>query len=540
MKKPLRTLCGVLCLLLAFQLLSGCGENEMGSSEKQRETAGFADETEKNLEMASGALEEASSSTLSEEMGPEAKWRELTREELDSLTDSLDWSVNGFFVTAYSRPEEIDWNEVFYNGAGRKRNPSESELAEYENAVGPVITSLVCIERKDVEEFVWEKTGMEYSAARHPLQWYLTESGLYMTQHGDTNARPVRFSEGTVLGNEYRLTFSGTDYVNYRFERDFVISVRIEEGRWLFRSCLPADAPSPLDLLEIRYAATEMEAAALGAEEFYQVQQLPSDEPFGWCWAVLTAKQDGVRFVVERLRAETDKEQIFSDTYGLVLPGGNVTSGVLNRGESVAIWVNRPWHPRIRLIASKGTYYGDYVFGEDNWLHLEDTVIRYVIGHDWDGEGRGTSWSSEEDLVNFLNSGSWEYKNEESGETLAAVCFSEYRSMVVDNGEDCYKILLQYSRIYSEEDQAPDLLQMNKYFSDDSCWEPHSFIFSQERLGDYLVSAIQLDGEQILTLQQVNNGDGILNAILPQTEQNQHVFRFYRYAGTAAAEGQGG
>ena len=517
MKRPLHSLRLLLCLLLTVLLLAACGFSRLSGKESGKEE-NAQQETLSGKKDAAAAKDSTvenkkTEATAEAELEPAPEWRALEQDELDVLSDALDWSINGFFVTTYSRPEEIDWNEVFYNGAGMARKPSESELAEYENFCGPAMTSLVCIDRENIESFVREKTGMEYCVARHPLQWYVTDSGLYMTQHGDTNARQIRFTEGTAAGNEYRLVFPGTDYVNYRFERDFVVSVRIEEGRWLFRSNLPLDAPSPIDLLDIRYVETDAEAVALGAEDFYKVQQLPSDEPYGWCWAVLTAKEDGVRFAVDRLRAETDMEQILSDSFGLILPGENVASGILKKGESVAVWVNRPWHPRVRVSASKGAFSGDYILGEDNWLHLDDTVVRYVIGHDCDGEGRGTNWSGEVDLANFLSNGAWEYKNELTGETLAG--------------------------IYTSADDAPDLLKMKKYFTDDSCWDEHSFIFSQDGLGDYLISAIQLDGEQILTLQQANNGDGILNYILPQADSSQHEFTFHRYIGTAASEGQG-
>ena len=543
MKRPLHSLFLLLCLLLTVLLLAACGFFRLSGKESGKEE-NAQQETLSGKKDAAAAEDSTvenkkTEATAEAEPEPAPEWRALEQDELDVLSDALDWSINGSFVTTYSRPEEIDWNEVFYNGAGMARKPSESELAEYENFCGPAMTSLVCIDRENIESFVREKTGIEYSAARHPLQWYVTDSGLYMTQHGDTNARQIRFTEGTAAGNEYRLVFPGTDYVNYRFERDFVVSVRIEEGRWLFRSNLPLDAPSPIDLLDIRYVETDAEAVELGAEYFYKVQQLPSDEPYGWCWAVLTAKEDGVRFAVDRLRAETDMEQILSDSFGLILPGENVASGILKKGESVAVWVNRPWHPRVRVSASKGAFSGDYIFGEDNWLHLDDSVVRYVIGHDCDGEGRGTNWSGEVDLVNFLSNGAWEYKNELTGETLAGIRFEEYRSMVVDNGSEYYRIFLEYDRIYTSADDAPDLLKMKKYFTDDSCWDEHSFIFSQDGLGDYLISAIQLDGEQILTLQQANNGDGILNYILPQADSSQHEFTFHRYIGTAASEGQG-
>ena len=531
----------IFCLILALALLlGGCGQtaNEDAHTGKIDDTI-WKEETD--IDPEGSAVTSGTSSAEEPEavLEEQPEWHSLTQEELDSLTDSLDWSENGFFVTSYSRPEEIWWNEVFYNGAGLKRNPSEEELAEYENAVAPAVTSLVCIDRKDIEDFVREKTGTDYSAARHPLQWYVTETDLYMTQHGDTNAIPICFTEGMAAGNEYRLTFMGTDYANYRGERPFTISVRIEDGKWLYRSNLPADMPAPLDLLDIRFVGTEEEAKALGATDFVWVEQLPSDEPFGWCWAVLTAQEDGVRYVAERLRYDTDIEMILSQSFGLRIPDKNLTSGVLNKGESVALWTNRPWTPRIRLTASKGAYFGEYVFGEDNWLYLDDSVPRSVIGHDLAGEGKGCEPKSEVDLVSFLSDGAWEYKDEETGETLAGLLFLDYRTLEVENGSGFYQIYLQFDRIYAGPDEAPDLLKMEKYFEDDYCWDAHSWNFPYKQLGDYLVSAIQLDGEQILTLRQANNGEGILNSILPGADSNQHVFTFHRYIGTLSAEGHG-
>ena len=51
--------------------------------------------------------------TAEAEPEPAPEWRALEQDELDVLSDALDWSINGFFVTTYSRPEEIDWHEVF-------------------------------------------------------------------------------------------------------------------------------------------------------------------------------------------------------------------------------------------------------------------------------------------------------------------------------------------------------------------------------------------------------------------------------------------
>ena len=64
-------------------------------------------------------------------------------------------------------------------------------------------------------------------------------------------------------------------------------------------------------------------------------------------------------------------------------------------------------------------------------------------------------------------------------------------------------------------------------------------LFGGGGTGDYLVSAIQLDGEQILTLDQANNGEGILGYIFPGAGEFDHSFELYRYVGVAQEENQG-
>ena len=171
-------------------------------------------------------------------------------------------------------------------------------------------------------------------------------------------------------------------------------------------------------------------------------------------------------------------------------------------------------------------------------LHLEQDVPRYLIGHDLDGEHRGVNWRDETDLVNFLADGAWVWQDEDSGETLAAVRFCDYRSMEICDGEEVYRFFLNYDRIYADKDAAPDLLVTKKNDKNDYCWTLLPSWFG-ENTGDYLLRAIQLDGEQLLTLTQANNGEGALNWVLPEAGARQHEFTLIRYTGTEVFESQG-
>ena len=205
---------------------------------------------------------------------------------------------------------------------------------------------------------------------------------------------------------------------------------------------------------------------------------------------------------------------------------------------------------QIRKVSTTDYNYGAVVFGEQNWTNLRDEPAEtpradYVMGHDLDGEHRGVTWEEEEDLVNFLE-GSWVWYDKVTGGPGALVTFSDYRRMAVmpfTAGGGYFELYLDYDHIYADRYDAPDLICTKPYNEDTEQQMKErslSRLFGTGGTGDYLVSAIQLDGEQILTLDQANNGEGILGYILPGAGENDHSFELYRYTGTMQEENQGG
>lgn len=263
------------------------------------------------------------------------------------------------------------------------------------------------------------------------------------------------------------------------------------------------------------------------------VPDTPASEPYDWGWVIITARTDGVRYSVDRI--SDDIPGIF---YDLTIPGDNITSGVLAEGETFALYVNQPWYPEVRIMASKDAYWGEYWFGQDNWRHFEPDVFRYVTGHDLTGEGRGCAPKTEEDLVNFLMDGTWAYMNE-AGEVTTVLRFRDYRMADMESEEEYYTLVMDYDRLYAGEDEAPDLLVLRRDIYSDTDWSTLPGWFSSDSLGDYLISAVQLDGEQLLTLTQANNGDGALGYLLCGADENAREFTLHRYRGTAVFEGQG-
>ena len=533
-----RILCLILAALLALSLLSGCRKTEKTVQPPEPEAAQepvSADPTTEDPaqmpEPSEPADPEPSDPTEPEEPDP---WRALTQAELEELNAALSWEDNGFFVCAYDRPEEIDWNQVCYNGAGIDQELTEEDYAHYEEALGELYTDLTVIRRTDLEQFVLEKTGTSYALARKPLglSWFTEDNETYVHQHGDTNYQPIQFAEGYVNGNLYRLRYQMSDWQNWEFDRTYEARVRIQDGAWTFLANYAADAPVPETLLTIRYCQTRKEAAAEGAENFVETDFFDFDEPYGKCWAVLTAQSDNVRFVVDR--ADTSVPEQLE----LRIPGNEICSGVLNKGESIAVYVNQPWHANLRVWATLGTLWGEFFFGEDNFLHLPDDALRYVTGHDLTAEGRGCQPQSETQLARFLMDGDWAYLDEETGETLACVRFRDYRTMDIVTKDQYYDIFMSYEHLDAEETAAPDLLQLDCYPYSEADWSILPEQFESGELGSYLVSAAQLDGEQILYLTQETSDDAALSWLMPAAIQKT-TFVLHRYRGTAEFEPQG-
>ena len=465
--------------------------------------------------------------------------RQLTAEELKSLNDNFDYADGGFFVCTYDRPEEIDWDEVMYNGAGIDLPEVPEEVLSYfETYEGEIDTDVTAIAENALQKFALQKTGVPYEYARKKLSWF-NYDGVYLFQHGDTNIIGIEFTDGYVSGDTYTLYYDGVDIEHHYAEKPYVMTAVIRNGEWRYISNLPADEPAPMTLLNITFAETREEAEAALPVDIYETEFLDSEDPSGVCWAILTAEEDGVVYRFNRAEWDNDTEYFLATVYGFNLPNVNLTSGVLNKGESVAILVNNPWYPTLRVFATCGSFAGEYWFGESGALHIPAEAPAYVTGHDLAGEGVGAYPTNERELVYFLEDGMWALCDDETGEALAAVRFVDYRTMEIITENAVVPLVLDYDRYMAENDEAPDLLCITErgWADDDSVFEILPDWMSVN-LGDYAISMIQLDGEQLLTLNQANNGDGALSYIVPGGE-GKYTFHLVRFKGTELFENQG-
>ena len=460
----------------------------------------------------------------------------LAGDQLSDLKTVIDPACMAFCTCIYSCPEEIDWTQVFYDGAGLTEEPGDAAMEEYLQDGGWGELDMECIREDSLREFVWKNTLTSYDLAEHPLfpRWFRSSDGCYMFEHGDTNAIPIDIYEAYADYDLYKLFYMRSNWENYVFDQvPFVLTVYIRDGQWQYVSNLPADWPEPKTLLTMSYYGDLADAQTVNnLTETIEVEQEPWMEPYGWSWAVFTAQEDGVRWIVEQADDHVD------EGYDVLIPGEYVASGVLNRGESAAVHTNQPWHTEMRLIATGGgQYYSEYVFGQDNWKHLNDGDTRRIVAHDLAGEGRGCAPRTEAELSSFLRDGNWALLDKTTGELAAAVQFRDYRYLTVCNTDGGFNAFLNFDRYDARPTQAPDLISLEyAEYSENGLQLPG--YTDREMIGDYQLYMIQLDGEQVLTLTQVSEGEGILSVFCPEADEGG-VFTLHRYKGATEEEGQG-
>ena len=276
----------------------------------------------------------------------------------------------------------------------------------------------------------------------------------------------------------------------------------------------------PAALLDIRFDVPE----TAGAKDTLRLERRASDEDTPWFWAKLTALENGVRLRIDRTSAQESLVEELAGINGAFIVGETPYDGILNRGEYVLVRASLPWHPELRVSVSKDGRFGSYVFGEDNYLHLETednihpalTLAAYPMPDIRDYS---------EEVQRAALQGTWLYTSPLTGKPAALLYFDEENNVMVETGEKSCWFRTALDRLYSGEWDAPDLLRLSTAEED-----------AVRSEGDYLTQLFRTDGEELLMLTQANNGDGVLSTLLPGAEEPWTTsFTFRRWNGTGQA-----
>jgi len=171
--------------------------------------------------------------------------RRLAPEEVQDLAKRLNPDYYGFFLSDYHDPTEIKWREVCYGGAGIDKGLTGKQKQAYLDLLGETefYSDITAIDETDLRNFVKKTTGTPYDDAKYPLKedWDIVPgTNIYVFQHGDTNYQSVQFESGWDLGNDaYRLHYTVAAPDHDFGTWPYVVTFRIENGRWVFMSNLP-------------------------------------------------------------------------------------------------------------------------------------------------------------------------------------------------------------------------------------------------------------------------------------------------------------
>ncbi|MCR4600027.1 MAG: hypothetical protein K5678_13465 [Acetatifactor sp.] len=522
--------------------------------------------------------------------------RELTEQELKKLQWSVRGSDNGFFVSHYSRPEEIEWQKVFAGGAGlgitlsdaqvdivrenlrqarieemeRKAELMGIEPVEYEDGEQPQeepygeeelalnASKITALTNRSVSNFVKSRTGLDYSEARHPLEWTALDRNIIYDIPAEKETIRVEFMSATVCDNVYEIYYRRAVWAREK-KPEYVMKVYYEKGKWNFISNLPLDQTEPITMADIDYVSSKELARLQGAVELIEVPELPEEETYEevadtkkkktskepvTAWAVITALQDDSVISVERVydgdgvAQELQKERIY-------IPGESIATYTLQAGEKLGLKVTLTDAPKVCIRIRSNGYYGEYAFGSENWLKRNTKegfpLSTYVIGRNADGEHRGTDYTSEKELMKLLN-GTWLFYDGAMGEYTAIVRFTQQGGLTIETyGEEYRMEIYGYDRLYTDSrNDPPDVIRVRS--TDEETLEKLTkyYPFMVKKVGDYRIRAVQKDGVQLLCLSFENKGKDGLSYLLPGADPLADEIVLYRFDGATSEDGAEG
>ena len=547
---------------------------------------------------AAAAGEEDQEDASSEELQADAEEeRELTEQELRKLQWSVRGTDNGFFVAQYYRPEEIDWQIVLQGGAGmgvtlsdeqvaviRERLRTErveeklrkaelrgedlyanledgEELPEEpftEEELALNASQITALTQRSVQNYVKSRTGLDYSEMRKPLEWQALDRNLIYCIPGEITTMRVEFLSGTVCGNFYEIYYRKAGWAREK-KAEYVMRVEIEKGKWHFISNLPVNQAEPTTLAQIDFYSSRELARLQEPVELIDVPELPvaeyDDEEITdskkkvvkdpvYYWAVITAQQDDTQVAVERVYNGDVISQRMLEARSYV-PGESIQTVTLQAGERVAVKVSLDDVPKLRVkVTSKG-YFGVYAFGSENRLKRftkEGTPLStYVSGRNYAGEHLGPQYSSETELLKFLE-GTWLFYDGQMGDYTATVTFSGKGQITLETIVDCYKMeIFGYDRLYTDSrSDPPDVIKIKT--TDEETLEYFTKYYPSllKKVGEYRVRAVQKDGVQLLFLSLENKGKDGLSFLLPGADPLADEIVLYRFIGAPEDEGADG
>lgn len=208
----------IICTVVVLGILAGCTkiDTDQNLSEMEMKNSIEIDNTKEQSEKEESAIKEIKEDEM-ETSFTEQETRELSSKELQDFTYYINqWDNNGFLLSQYAAPEEVDIEEVLYNGAGMENvSMTEEEASTYLNAKEGLTIETDCtkLTTQQIDDFLNRKMGISFADVTKELSWiYLQEYDCFVSQHGDTNFAAFTCAKGTQIGEDtYILNCAAND-----------------------------------------------------------------------------------------------------------------------------------------------------------------------------------------------------------------------------------------------------------------------------------------------------------------------------------------
>lgn len=163
--------------------------------------------------------EEAGDTSAVEEYSiPEDSATELTKSEIKEIEDTLNTcEYYGYLDQGFDSPESIEWEPVFYDGAGITTGLSDEEEKallkelQWDELYGDAFA----ISKSDMENYIKEHAGIDVDVTELDLGGtYLPEYDKFYFTHSDSNYVPYKCTGGIKSGNDYEVELEYDDSLN--------------------------------------------------------------------------------------------------------------------------------------------------------------------------------------------------------------------------------------------------------------------------------------------------------------------------------------
>ena len=224
-RKGLRVLIPI--LLAGILIITGCAQEEAPGGVTDVTGAFALPEGETGSDAQTQAPGETSSeeatpetvtvseiSSASSDEGNPPKARILSEDECRELEEFINGIGNyGFLLSVYEKPQDLDAEQVFFEGAGLElRVPEEEEREAYLEETGEdSAVNLFRLGATQVNDYLQYRAGVSVDELSRKPDWvYLEDYDAYYLCHGDeeTNLCEFEVTDAAVQGDFYRVHYA--------------------------------------------------------------------------------------------------------------------------------------------------------------------------------------------------------------------------------------------------------------------------------------------------------------------------------------------